>query len=199
MDTRRKGNRSNSDPDCTMRSVDVAEQTGEAEVGKAASECSSEIPGDVGKDGTLSNYEGHEETGKIPVVYLSQLQSLIAIQRMMKTRVSRQAIVVIQYRALPVLNCSSCLSEGDGSISSSSAQNTESSSTSDSEDASPQSEGRVDTSSNKYKTNLGSSLTRPSTEFSMASCVAHVPREERGNTPTILTAVDMNLICFLTT
>ncbi|KAJ6809502.1 uncharacterized protein M6B38_161760 [Iris pallida] len=184
MDTRRKGNRSNSDPDCTMRSVDVAEQTGEAEVGKAASECSSEIPGDVGKDGTLSNYEGREEDRKNPCsVFVSVTKS-----DCYSKDDEDSCFPTGNKCGDPVPSssssdsCSSCLSEGDGSISSSSAQNTESSSTSDSEDASPQSEGRVDTSSNKYKTNLGSSLTRPSTEFSMASCVAHVPREERGNT-----------------
>ncbi|KAJ6844939.1 uncharacterized protein M6B38_288255 [Iris pallida] len=181
MNARRKGNRSSCDPDCTMRSVDVAEQT--IEDNKAASGCSSEIPGDVCKPDTMSNNESHEDDRRISC---SGFVPVTKSECYLKDG-EESCFPTINKCGDPVPsssssdNCSSCLSEGDSSISSSSAQNTESSSTSDSEDASPQSEGRVDTSST-YKTNVGSSFTRPSTEFSMSSCIAHVPREERGNT-----------------
>ena len=69
--------------------------------------------------------------------------------------------------------------EGDSSTTSSGAQNGESSSTSDSEDASPQSEERDDASHNKCRTNGGSSFMRTSSEFEVAGCVtADFPREE---------------------
>ncbi|KAJ6848170.1 uncharacterized protein M6B38_272975 [Iris pallida] len=184
MDARRKGTRSNSNPDCTTRSALVDEQSGEVEVSKPATGCLSEIPGDVRKADTLSNYDNHEDEQK------SCSSGFVPVEKSDCYSKDGEEPSFPMGNACgdPVQsssssdNCSSCLSEGDSSTSSSSAQNTESSSTSDSEDASPQSEERLDTSSNKYKTKIGSSVTRPSTEFSMASSIAYVQRQQPGST-----------------
>jgi len=180
MDARRRGSRGNSGSDVNSRAAVAANQSEGLEFEKADTECSSEISGNLSKDDTMSSHEScvsdrtTSSTGFVTVTKSGCFSKDGAVSSSMSTSCGDPTL-----SSSSSDNCSSCLSEGDSSSTSSGAQNGESSSTSDSEDASPQSEGRDDTSHNKCRTNGGSSFMRTSAEFEVTSCeAANFPREE---------------------
>ncbi|XP_077236280.1 uncharacterized protein LOC143877870 isoform X2 [Tasmannia lanceolata] len=183
MESRKKCPRSNSDPDITLRSsafkIDACEE--------------GICDGNLGKADTLNNYEVHEHgmeksNNRSPSdeVGLSHVISTFPGDKSSDPLISTSSSD----------NCSSCLSEGDSSTGSKGAQNAESLSTSDSEDASQQSEGRdiatcgensfhscldVDVVDRKYEKNGQESFTRATAGFPPSSCMGvNLPNEQPG-------------------
>ncbi|KAL6000888.1 hypothetical protein ACLOJK_006615, partial [Asimina triloba] len=164
MDSRKRYPRCNSDPDVTVHSSTLKGDTEGSlcsgnekgclrysDAAKLFDECSSELPGcheDGGKKlcnsspGLQSAHEnGFSLEPKSPCSKNSgndEIETSSVINSTFPFNSASDQLMATSSSD----NCSSCLSEGDSSIGSSGAQNVESSSTSDSEDASQQSECR---------------------------------------------------------
>ncbi|KAJ4970364.1 hypothetical protein NE237_003463 [Protea cynaroides] len=153
LESRKKCSRSNSDSDFTLGSTFKVDEYDEGrcnEVGSGLQQpdsplespsevCSSKQPGNPGKAGGLNCYTSQkDDTGN------GSQNTSQGIEKGCENGfgLGGKSPYYSKDAASSSDNCSSCLSEGDSSSASSSTQNVESLSTSDSEDAGQQSEGR---------------------------------------------------------